>query len=132
MSTLHTLVQRDHIVASAEWADTNPNMSDMPYGSSHWRVRLTRQANGTPRRQMTIPFSMGPALSREPQADDVLECLLSDASSADQAFEDWARDYGFDTDSRKAERTYKAVTTQTEKLRRFLGDAFEEYLYAER
>ena len=36
---------------------------------------------------------------------------------------------GHDTDSRKAERAFKAVARQTENLRRFLGDDFETLLY---
>lgn len=70
---------------------------------------------------MTIPFSMGPAHSHEPTVADVLECLASDYSGSDQAFEDWAADLGYDPDSRKAERTYQAVVRQARKLEQFLG-----------
>lgn len=69
---------------------------------------------------MTVPFFTGPALG-EPSIADVVECLISDASSADQTFEDWCGDYGYDTDSRKAGATYKAVVKQTAALRRLLG-----------
>lgn len=34
--TLQTLSNR--VRATAEWADANPHMSDMPPGSSHWTV----------------------------------------------------------------------------------------------
>jgi hypothetical protein len=44
-----------------------------------------------------------------PDAADVVYSLVSDASAADYAtFEDWARDMGEDTDSRKAESTFNA------------------------
>ena len=72
---------------------------------------------------------MGCALCREPTAEDVLQSLLSDASSADESFEDWCGEYGYDTDSRKAERTYDQVREHTAKLRAFLGDDFEAYMY---
>lgn len=88
------------------------------------------------KRSMTVPFFTGYGLRSRmkdgPSAADVLDCLLSDASSADQTFEDWAGDLGYDTDSRKAERTYAAVVRQTARLRVFLGEHFEEFLQAER
>lgn len=124
-----SVAQKLRITASAEWADTNPNMADMPAGSTHWKVTLRRKG-----KRLTVPFSMGAALCREPTADDVLECLCSDAGSYENAggdFEAWCSEYGYDADSRKAERTFKAVETQTKKLRQFLGDDYEKALYAE-
>jgi hypothetical protein len=56
-----------------------------------------------------------------PTAAEVLDSLASDASGADQNFEDWCADFGYDTDSRKAERTYNAVREQTFSLRKLLG-----------
>ncbi len=101
--------------------DENPNMMDMPSGSYHYRVTLKRRG-----RQMTVPFSMGPALDHEPGASEVLSCLVSDASSSDQDFDNWCADYGYDTDSRKAERTFRAVAAQSAKLRTFLGELYDE------
>lgn len=43
-----------------------------------------------------------------PTAAAVLYCLLSDMEVIDQSFTDWASDFGYDTDSRKALATYKA------------------------
>lgn len=58
-----------------------------------------------------------------PTVAEVLDCLASDASSVDGAgsFEDWASDLGFDSDSRKAEDTYRATAKQANELRRLLG-----------
>ena len=124
--TLQGFVTRAKIRATAEWAERNPHMNDMPAGSSHWKVTLRR-----PGRQMTVPFSQGPAHCREPEADDVLSCLLSDASSDQQDFASWCADLGYDEDSRKAERTYQAVQQQTAKLQRFLGDLYDEAMRTE-
>jgi len=107
---------------TARLVDSNPHMTDMPSGSTHWRCTLRYE-----RRRLTVPFSMGPALSREPTSQDVLGCLLSDASGADAPFEEWARDLGFDPDSRKAERTYKIVVKQTADLHRLLGNDFDAW-----
>lgn len=81
--------------------------------------------------RMSLYFSQGSAHVDEPTAEDVLDCLASDASSYDgNTFEQWARELGYDTDSRKAEKTYKAVKRQAEQLKRFLGDeAYETLLY---
>ena len=43
-----------------------------------------------------------------PTAAEVLYCLLSDASATGQCFADWASDFGYDTDSRKALAIYEA------------------------
>jgi len=84
------------------------------------------------RRSMTVDFWCGSAITREPTAEDVLECLLSDASSADQPFEQWAGEYGYDIDSRKAERIYRQVQRQTASVRRLLGPDYDKFLNAER
>jgi hypothetical protein len=66
-------------------------------------------------------------------ADEVMESLTADAAGYDNAagFEEWAREYGYDPDSRKAKRTYREVCRQAEKLRRFLGDDYESAVYGE-
>jgi hypothetical protein len=67
---------------------------------------------------------MGPALIGTPKLADVLDCLASDAAGFEnaQSFEDWAAEYGYDTDSRKAEKVYRTVERQAKQLRRVLGD----------
>jgi hypothetical protein len=119
MRTLKQFVREHRVRMSAELAYANPNMQDMPAGSSHWSCTLRMG-----RRQMTVPFSQGPAISHEPTVEDVLDCLASDAAGLEnsRSFEEWASEYGYDTDSRKAERTYKAVERQSKKLRALVAD----------
>jgi hypothetical protein len=126
MQAMAAFIRRHGIRADAEWADSNPNMDDMPAGSSHWRVTLRMG-----RKRMVVPFSQGPAIAREPEARDVLSCLASDAGSVRNArdFEDWAADYGYSPDSRKAERSYRVTVRQTERLAAFLGDLVDELLW---
>lgn len=124
--TLQGFANRAKIRIESTLVASNPHMTDMPAGSAHWRITLRR-----PGRQMTVPFSQGPALCSEPREAGVLSCLLSDASSADQDFTSWCADLGFDEDSRKAERIYRVVQQQTAKLRRFLGDLYDEAMRAE-
>lgn len=60
----------------------------------------------------------------KPDFPDVLYALVSDASVLDSgSFEDWASEYGYDTDSRKAEGTYRACLEIALKLRNGIGEA---------
>lgn len=78
------------------------------------------------RRRLTAPFFMGSAHTREPSAADVLSCLVSDTYAGEQSFEDFCSDMGYDLDSRKAESTWKACRSTAPRLRRFLGDDFDQ------
>jgi hypothetical protein len=55
-----------------------------------------------------------------PQAADVLYSLLLDSSAVGQSFESWASDFGYDTDSRAAEATYRACQQNADKLSRVI------------
>jgi hypothetical protein len=107
-------------------ASRNPNMNDAG-NMDHWLVLFRNKAG----RSLTTHFSMGVGLGgKEPTAEDVLDCLASDSSSIENAFdfEEWASNFGYDTDSREAERTYRACERQAGKLKRFLGDEAYELL----
>jgi hypothetical protein len=71
-----------------------------------------------------------------PDTCDVIHSLLLDGNAIDHpSFEDWASDFGYDTDSRKAETMYRACLDIGLKLRASLGDellrelrdAFQDY-----
>lgn len=67
-----------------------------------------------------------------PELVDVLDCLASDAGGYENArgFEDWASEYGYDTDSRKAYATFETVEEQAKELHRLLGTgAFNQLLW---
>lgn len=84
-----------------------------------------------PVRRITVPFYQGAGHSAEPTAADVLSCLILDASAADyDSFEQWAEDFGYDTDSRKAERVYRACCETAKRLERFLEGVDEDTLDA--
>lgn len=72
-------------------------------------------------------FNPRPALGRKPilpDLADVLASLCMDAAAIDCAtFEEWARESGYDTDSRKAEAIYRACLEIGLKLRNRLGEA---------
>jgi hypothetical protein len=92
----------------------------------NYKVTLRRGS-----RRMTLHFSKGIGHhGAEPEAAEVLDCLSSDASGIENGsgFEDWCGEYGYDTDSRKAEKTYKVCARQAAKLRVFLGDELYDQL----
>jgi len=117
----------DLITATVRPTD-NPGTWDGDALAFHYRVTLRYQG-----RRMTIPFHTGSGWTREPNARDVLEALLSDAGTVDNAesFEDWCGELGFDPDSRKAERIYNASVRQTDALKRLLGDDYEDAVFGE-
>lgn len=72
----------------------------------------------------------------EPKIEDVFYSLTMDADVLEHKdFEEWARSYGYDTDSRTAEKTYRCCLEQSLKLRLMVGDqglqilreAFQDY-----
>jgi hypothetical protein len=101
------------------------NVGDWQPDARHFHCRLT-----SGRRSFGFYFSQGSAHTADPTISDVLDCMVSDANGYDNAtdFEDWASEYGYETDSRKAERTYRAVKKQAEQLRRTVGDSAYEAL----
>ena len=58
-----------------------------------------------------------------PDAASVLHCLIMDASVLDcDGFEDWCREFGYDTDSRTAEATYRTCIEVALGVRALFGD----------
>jgi len=68
---------------------------------------------------MTFPYYGGGAAS-DPTADDVVESLALDSFALSVSFEEWCADYGYDTDSRSAEATYRACRRLGERFARLL------------
>jgi hypothetical protein len=64
-----------------------------------------------------------------PSIGEVMQSLVRDADALHSAgFDDWAADYGYDTDSRKAESIYRACLEIGQKLRAGLGQALLDEL----
>src|SRR5215469_3741015 len=126
MKSLKARIREDNVRAESVMTGPPDWAAGDGWQANWYDVTLRRK-----RRQLTIKFGMGLGLSGEPPAGDVLSSLLMDASGYDNArsFEEWAGEYGYDTDSRKAERIYRQVEAQTAKLRKFLGDDYDAYLW---
>lgn len=95
--------------------------------ASHWRCVLWHEG-----RKIQVAFHMGQALTGPPTFAAVLDCLASDAAGYENAsdFADWCAEYGYDADSRKAERIFRQIERQTGSLARLLGvELYEKLLW---
>ena len=107
------------ITAFVQPASTNPHMEGSD-NMDNYRVTLKHG-----KRRLTVYFSKGVGHhGKEPSAEEVIDCMASDAAGIENAsgFDDWCSEYGFDADSRKAERVFKACQRQARQLNQLLGD----------
>lgn len=120
--TITEFVKEHKISISNEYADFNPNMEDSD-NMDNWKSTLKMG-----KKQMTVFFSKGTGHEgKEPDVVDILDCLIIDSSAMELTFEDFCSEFGYDTDSRKAERTFKACSQNASKLFKFLyREKFEQ------
>jgi hypothetical protein len=120
MQSVKQFAAKNKIRLTCEPVDRNPNAAndDWAKTANHYKCRLSYG-----RRSMTVYYSMGSALTHEPRVEDVLDSLAMEWSDVENSpkFEDWAREYGYDLDSRRAERIYKVVIVQSRKFEALLG-----------
>jgi hypothetical protein len=113
-------------LTSCTAVNENPNIPDWQ-DAHHYKVTLKHG-----RRQFTLYWSQWYRIQHEPFLDDILDALASDSTGYEGAdsFEAWADENGYDTDSRKAEKTYKLIGSQARKLKQFLGeDNYKQLLW---
>ena len=112
-------------------AFSNPNMDDSR-DMDHWSCEIRVVGFGH-RDPLALVYSMGKGHNgKQPTLAHVLDTLASDAAGVEGAksFEEWCPEYGYDSDSRKAERIYEACVKQAGELRTLLGEeAYQELLY---
>ena len=92
------------------------------FNGTSWTVTLKR--NGA---SFTTAFHQGIAHTGPPQLTDVVSCILSDITADLDVFENWAADYGYDTDSRKAYKVWEQVRAVARGMRPLIGsdDVYE-------
>jgi len=91
----------------------------------------TLKLTGADDESMITPWMQG--LGHDSKVIDVAEVvdsLISDVWSYREAgsFEDWAGEYGYDTDSRKAEKSYNEIGAMADDVIRVMGGA-EQFEY---
>jgi|SRR5690625_1891125 len=104
-------------------AERPDDVGEWASDASHYHVMFRRGKN-----ELESYFSMGSAHIGAPQMAAVFHCLLMDSDGIEyNDFESWAADYGFDTDSRKAERVFNACQKTLLDLKRlFTASELEE------
>jgi hypothetical protein len=109
--------------------DSNPNFSadDKWLATAHHYRCIIKRG----KKRMTVPFSQGSAVTNPPTLPDVLDCLAMDSGAQLSSFEDWCGDFGYDLDSRKAEKLFRVCRRQAQSLLRLLGSqaALEDLIY---
>lgn len=108
-----------------------PNVETDVHDGHRWEhhayeLVLVNGALGT---SMALPWKQGIGITEDPdeRPEQVLDCMISDAWGYEQAngFESWAGEYGYDTNSRKAERLYRDVGTNARAFLAFIGGKAE-------
>ncbi len=106
------------------------NVISSHYGYMKWDTKTKREVFKLQlkkgRKSYTFEFGQSIAKgSEEPTLYDVLSCLQKyDVGT----FEDFCANFGYDEDSRTAERTYKAVVKEFEAMQRLFTDEELEVL----
>lgn len=99
-----------------------------PWEHHAYTVKVTRGAES-----FETAYKQGMAHEDGPTLAAVLACLMSDASAGEGgSFEDFCGEFGYDTDSRRAEQTYNACRDTAAAMRRMLGEHFDAVATAAR
>lgn len=125
MMTLQERCDEHRIEMTATYVD---HVAEGEWPHDEWLCTL----KAPDREPMDVPMRMGLGHHcNEPTREEVLQCVLTDATTVanGETFSEWCRELGYSDDSRKAERMYAAVIRQTKRLRKFLGPAFDTFLY---
>lgn len=122
--TIDQFIKENKLTASVVEIGNNPNIDDPKWQARHYKVTIKKD-----NKRMITYFSQGVGIEHEPELHDVLDCLANDAQT-DGTFEDFCATYGYDTDSRNAERIYKAVIRNSNKLLKLLGQSkFDQVVF---
>lgn len=122
-------------MAEPEWLATDgpPWADDRGWRTGdHWRCTFVHDETGE---EWTTDFWMGVGHGgKAPTAEAVMESVVADCAGVDDgegnflSFEEWAPDYGYDSDSRRAYAIYEACIEQAKAVRAWLGD--DAYMHA--
>ena len=126
--TLQEFIDEYGITLSSQPAGHNPHMEDSDR-MDNWKCKLTAHKSamdGLVQRKATMRLYFSKGVGHNgvaPGVAEVLECLASDAAGIENSkdFADWCSEYGYSTDSRRAEKVYRQCERQAERLQKFLG-----------
>ena len=110
------------LVLTSAPSQKSPLGDDWGKGATHWRCTIKRvDESGKAIAKMTVDYHMGSAHTGEPRLADVLESLRMDANSPD-SFTEFCDEFGYDADSIKALKIWKACVSIKIRIRKLLGD----------
>lgn len=124
MSQLSALCEAKKLRAEVTMTDA-PLPEGFDRNGYAWKVTLSYKG-----RRLTVPFYTGSACG-EPEAADVVSCLISDGRAGEESFSEFCAEFGYDEDSRKAEKTWKACKLIAPRIRRLLGNDYDQFDRAE-
>ena len=90
-------------------------------GRENWNHHIVTVRNKETGKRTSFDFwasIANPVLETEYDIINAFYCFLSDAVSGEESFEDFCADFGYDEDSRTAERTWKACKRAAAKFQR--------------
>lgn len=119
------ILTTDYMAGVGHCPSYQASVKDLGNKDSVMRDGYIRRECETGHRAMPIVGSASRSMGMpiNPNFADVLHSLASDADAIDAGgFEEWAENLGYDTDSRKAEATYRACLDIALKLRNALGE----------
>lgn len=99
-----------------QWTESRPDKLEPKRFQGNHYCCVLKNAEG---KSMSFYYSKGSALKGPPKLREVVECLVFDSRSIEESdsFEEWAQAFGYDEDSRAAERIYNACLEQHRKLK---------------
>ena len=116
-TNLENFIAENKIKFSYNWVAERPD-NLMSKEMDHWHCVL--KANG---KTYTFYYSQGYGYHHaEPVLASVLESLANDYDPSDLTFEEFCSECGYDEDSRKAEKVYRALRKETQALDRLFGE----------
>jgi hypothetical protein len=136
---VYQFCERYGITADSTWVGA----SDWDRHGSKWKVKLMRPVskyeNARGKKSTTVEFQTGSAIQfgNDPEEDArlVLSALQSDAQTAENSgsAEDIASEFGYDwyapAGRKEATRVFRGVNKVKDKLERFLGDLYDEFVW---
>lgn len=126
MITLAERIKADRIRLDFKYVDF---VTEDNWTAHKYKVTLRRKG-----RQWTLDFRMGSGTTDDPDALNVLYCILSDTSGYlnSTGFPDWADEYGYDIQNpdsrRKAQKIYNSVKRQAKRAEQFFQADFMRYV----
>jgi len=118
-----------NLAVKIAYLDNNPPPWDEDQSHNRLRYRVTIQRKDT---HKSLSFTFWDSIANAEKGErstayDVLGCVSSDSNTYD-SFEDFCGELGYDTDSRKAETTYKGVKKFADRINAFFSETELEEL----